>query len=154
MEPTMYKQILISTDGSDIAQKGMNHGLALAKSVGAKVTIVTVTEPFPIYAGAAASAGWAPPPMETAEYEARQKDAADKTLADAKAAAERLGVDAETVHIPQAHPAEAIIETASNRHCGLIVMASHGRRGIRRLLLGSQTSEVLSNSPVPVLVVR
>jgi nucleotide-binding universal stress UspA family protein len=154
MESTMYKQILISTDGSEVAQKGVNHGLALAKSVGAKVTIVTVTEPFPIYAGAAAGAGWAPGPMETAEYEARQKEAAAKTLADAKAAADRLGVDAETVHIPEAHPAEAIIETANSRHCSLIVMASHGRRGIRRLLLGSQTSEVLTNSTIPVLVVR
>ena len=150
----MYKQILISTDGSDIAQKGVNHGLARAKSLGAKVTIVTVTEPLPIHAGAAAGAGWAPPPMDTADYEARQRDAAEKTLADVKAAAERLGVDAETVHVPQAHPAEAIVETARNRDCGLIVMASHGRRGIRHLLLGSQTSEVLSNSPVPVLVVR
>lgn len=150
----MYKQILISTDGSEVAQKGVNHGLALAKSVGAKVTIVTVTEPFPIYAGAAAGVGWAPPPMETAEHQARQKNAAEQTLADAKAAADRLGVDAETVHVPEAHPAEAIVETASNRHSDLIVMASHGRRGIRRLLLGSQTSEVLSNSAVPVLVVR
>lgn len=154
MELTMYKQILISTDGSEVAQKGVNHGLSLAKRVGAKVTIVTVTEPFPIYAGAAAGAGWAPGPMETAEYEARQKEAAAMTLADAKAAADRIGVDAETVHISEAHPAEAIVEAANTRHCDLIVMASHGRRGIRRLLLGSQTSEVLTNSSVPVLVVR
>lgn len=150
----MYKQILISTDGSEMAQKGVNHGLSLAKSVGAKVTIVTVTEPFPIYAGAAAGAGWAPGPMETVEYEARQKEAAAMTLAGAKAAADRIGVDADTVHIQEAHPAEAIVETANTRHCDLIVMASHGRRGIRRLLLGSQTSEVLTNSSVPVLVVR
>lgn len=154
MEPAMYKQILISTDGSEVARKGVDHGLALARSVGAKVVIVTVTEPFPIYAGAAAGAGWAPAPMEAAEYEARQKGAAETTLADAKAAADRLGVDAETVHVPEAHPAEAIAETAANRHCNLIVMASHGRRGIRRLLLGSQTSEVLAHSSVPVLVVR
>ena len=149
----MYKLILIPTDGSEFAQKGVNHGLNLARSVGANVIIVTVTEPFAIY-GAAASAGWAPPPMETAaEYEASQTQAAEKTLADARAAADRLGVDAETVHIPQAHPAEAIVEVANSRHCSLIVIASHGRRGLRRLLLGSQTSEVLSSSSVPVLVV-
>ncbi|GAU86796.1 universal stress protein family [Bosea sp. BIWAKO-01] len=122
--------------------------------MGAKVIIITVTEPLPIYAGAAtAGAGWAPPPMETVEYEASQTQAAEKTLADARTAADRLGVDAETVHIPQAHPAEAIVEVANSRHCSLIVMASHGRRGLRRLLLGSQTSEVLSNSSVAVLVV-
>lgn len=149
----MYKLILIPTDGSEFAQKGVNHGLNLAKSVGAKVTIVTVTEPLPIYAGAAAVAGWAPPPMDTVEYEASQTQAAEKTLADARIAADRLGVDAETVHIPQAHPAEAIVEVANSRHCSLIVVASHGRRGLRRLLLGSQTSEVLSSSSVPVLVV-
>ena len=149
----MYKLILIPTDGSEFAQKGVNHGLNLARSVGANVIIVTVTEPFAIY-GAAASAGWAPPLMETAaEYEASQTQAAEKTLADARAAADRLGVDAETVHIPQAHPAEAIVEVANSRHCSLIVIASHGRRGLRRLLLGSQTSEVLSSSSVPVLVV-
>lgn len=150
----MYERILISTDGSEVAQRGVDHGLALAKSVGAKATIVTVTEPFPIYAGAAAGAGWAPGPMEIPEYDARQKQAAEKTLADAKAAADRLGVDAETVHIPERHPAEAIVETATSRHCSVIVMASHGRRGLRRLILGSQTYEVLANSPVPVLVVR
>ncbi|MET8524093.1 universal stress protein [Nocardioides sp. NPDC004968] len=149
----MYKLILIPTDGSDFAQKGVNHGLNLAKSVGAKVTIVTVSEPFPIYAGAAASAGWTTPPMETGEYEVSQRQAAENTLADARAAADRLGVDAETVHIPQALPAEAIVEIANNRHCSLIVMASHGGRGLRRFLLGSQTSEVLSRSSVPVLVV-
>mgnify|MGYP001277128570 CR=1 FL=1 len=150
----MYKHILISTDGSEIGQKGVDHGLALAKNVGAKVTLVTVSEPFPIYAGAAAGPGWLPPPMATAEYEASQKEAAIRTLADAKAAADRLGVDAETVYIAEAHPAEAIVDTAGKRHCDVIVMASHGRRGLRRLLLGSQTIEVLTHSPVPVLVVR
>ena len=72
-EAAMYKHILISTDGSEIGQKGVDHGLALAKNVGAKVTLVTVSEPFPIYAGAAAGPGWLPPPMATAEYEASQK---------------------------------------------------------------------------------
>ena len=145
----MYKHILISTDGSEVAGKGVDHGLSLAKSVGAKVTLVTVTERFPIHAGE-----WMPGPTELAQYEAIQNEAATKVLADVKAAAARLGVDAETVHVPEAQPAEAIIATANERHCNLIVMASHGRRGLRRLLLGSQTSEVLVSSPVPVLVVR
>lgn len=149
----MYKLILIPTDGSECARKGVDHGLGLARSVGAQVIIVTVTEPFPIYAGAAAGAGWAAPPIDTSEFEASQAQAAERMLSEAKTAAERLGVDAETVHVPQARPAEAIVEIANRRQCSLIVMASHGRRGLRRLLLGSQTAEVLASSSVPVLVV-
>jgi nucleotide-binding universal stress UspA family protein len=146
----MYKHILLSTDGSEVAGKGVDHGLSLAKSVGAKVTIVMVTEHYPL----SPSPDWIPGPREMAEYEARQKEAATKILADVKAAAGRIGVDAETIHVPEAQPAEAITATANKRQCDLIVMASHGRRGLRRLLLGSQTSEVLVSSPVPVLVVR
>jgi nucleotide-binding universal stress UspA family protein len=146
----MYKRILISTDGSEVAQKGVDHGLSLATSVGAKVTVVMVTERYPLHA----SPDWIPSPTEIDQYETRQKEAATTVLADVKAAAGRLGVDAETVHVPEAQPAEAIIATANKQHCDLIVMASHGRRGLRRLLLGSQTSEVLVGSQVPVLVVR
>ena len=146
----MYKHILISTDGSEVAQKGIDHGLSLAKSVGAKVTVVTVTESFPIYAGTE----WMPGPTEMAAFAAIRKEAVATVLGDVKAAADRLGVDVETVHLPEVQPAEAIIATANERHCDLIVMASHGRRGLRRLLLGSQTSEVLVGSPIPVLVVR
>jgi nucleotide-binding universal stress UspA family protein len=146
----MYKHILIPTDGSEVARKGVDHGLSLARSVGARVTLVMVTESWPIYAGP----DWIPGPTEIAEYETKQKEAATTVLAEAKAAADRLGVAAETVHVPEAQPAEAIIATANERQCSLIVMASHGRRGLRRLLLGSQTSEVLVSSPVPVLVVR
>lgn len=146
----MYKHILISTDGSEVAQKGVDQGLALAKALGAKVTIVTVTEPFPVYPGP----HWIPGPAEIEAFDARQKEGATKDLADAKAGADRLGVTAEIVHVPQARAAESIVATAGERKCDLIVMASHGRRGLRRLLLGSQTAEVLVSSPVPVLVVR
>lgn len=149
----MYKHILISTDGSDVAQKGVDHGLSLAKSLGAKVTIVTVTERYPIQAGAI-SAGWVPGPREVADYDASQKEWAEKVLARMKAAADKLGVEADTLHVPDSLPAEAIIETTKSRDCSLIAMSSHGRRGLGRLLLGSQTSEVLAHSPVPVLVVR
>jgi nucleotide-binding universal stress UspA family protein len=67
--------------------------------------------------------------------------------------AEAIGISVELLHVPNAHPATAIVETAKSRVCDLIVMASHGRRGIRKLFLGSQTSEVLVNGSVPVLVV-
>ena len=146
----MYKHILISTDGSEVARKGVDQGLSLAKSVGARVTIVTVTERYPVDPGAE----WIPGPGDMADWDARQKEWAAKVLADVKAVADRMGLVADTVHVPDAQPAEAIVATAGKSQCDLIVMASHGRRGLRRLLLGSQTAEVLVSSPVPVLVVR
>lgn len=149
----MYKNILISTDGSDVAQNGVDHGLSLAKNLGAKVIIITVTEPFPYHASAA-GAGWVPIPSDISNYEEGQKLAAEKLLAKVEETAGKMGVAAEVLHVPDSRPAEAIIDTAKTAGCSLIVMASHGRRGIGRLLLGSQTAEVLAHSPVPVLVVR
>ncbi|MET0481745.1 MAG: universal stress protein [Aestuariivirgaceae bacterium] len=150
----MYEHILISTDGSEVAQKGVDQGLSLAKQLGARVTIVMVTERFPVPVHTGIAGGWIPGPEEMARYEAAQKDMAREVLAAVAAAARKLGVPADTVHVPDGYPAEAIIEVAKARDCGLIVMASHGRRGLRKLLLGSQTAEVLADSPVPVLVVR
>ena len=150
----MYNHILISTDGSEVAQKGVDHGLSLAKRLGASVVVVMVTERFPIYAQAGMTGAWVPGPDELAQYEAGQKEMARKVLAAVEAAAKNIGVTADTVHVPEGYPAEAIVETAKARDCSLIVMASHGRRGLRRLVLGSQTAEVLADSPVPVLVVR
>ncbi|TCV96831.1 universal stress protein [Biostraticola tofi] len=150
----MYQHILLSTDGSDVAQQGIDQGLSLAQKLGAKVTIITVTEQLHTYAGPAGGAGWIPAPDEMVAYEAGRKEAAERVLAKAKAAAGRLGVEAQTIHRPDALPAEAIIATARERGCNLIVMSSHGRRGLDRLLLGSQTSEVLAQSPIPVLVIR
>ena len=149
----MYKHILISSDGSEVGQKGVDHGLSLAKALGAQVTIITVTERFPIYADGL-TVGYAMSDALMAEYTAGQKETADAILSAAKQAADRLGVPCDALHVPNAQPAEAIVETAKSRNCSLITMASHGRRGLGRLVLGSVTSEVLANSPVPVLVVR
>lgn len=149
----MYANILLSTDGSDVARKGVEHGIALAKALNAKATIVTVTEPQPINYGGGLDSGWIPSQEEIASFDAACKQHADKVLDQARSMAERSGLTAELLHIPNAHPATAIVETAKSRGCDLIVMASHGRRGLRKLLLGSQTSEVLVNGSVPVLVV-
>lgn len=149
----MYKHILISSDGSEVGQKGVDHGLSLAKALGAQVTIITVTERFPIYADGLTVA-YAMSDSLMAEYTSGQKEAAAAILSAAKQAADQLGVAADTVHVPNALPAEAIVEAAQSRNCSLIAMASHGRRGLGRLVLGSVTSEVLAHSPVPVLVVR
>jgi nucleotide-binding universal stress UspA family protein len=149
----MYASILLSTDGSDVARKGVEHGVSLAKALNAKVTIITVTEPLPVDYGSGHASGWIPSQEEFDSFDAACKERAGKVLDEARAIAEQVGISAELLHVPNAHPATAIVETAKSRGCDLIVMASHGRRGLRKLLLGSQTSEVLVNGSVPVLVV-
>lgn len=147
----MYQHILITTDGSEIAQKGVDHGLDLAKAMNAKATIVTVTEVImPHLPRGAEATAFAHYP----EYAAIQKAAADRVLADAAEEAQRRGVDADTVCVELGSPADSIIKTAKDRNCDAIVMSSHGRRGLRRLMLGSVASEVVALSPVPVLIVR
>jgi nucleotide-binding universal stress UspA family protein len=144
----MYKHILIATDGSELATKGLDHGLKLARLTGATVTIVTVTD---VWASSAlASAG----PATIAEYENSMNAAVEEILAEAGKFAEQTGVQYKTIHIPNRYAADAIVETAQENGADLIVMASHGRRGFRKLILGSQTTEVLQSSTMPVLVVR
>jgi nucleotide-binding universal stress UspA family protein len=149
----MYANILLSTDGSDVAGKGVRHGLALAKALNAKVTVITVTEPLPLHYGSGHDTGWIPTQQEFDHFDAACKERASEVLDEVRGMADTIGISAELLHVPNAHPATAIVETAKSGGCDLIVMASHGRRGIRKLFLGSQTSEVLVNGSVPVLVV-
>src|SRR5262249_48832365 len=135
----MYANILLSTDGSDVAKKGVENGIALAKALNAKVTVITVTEPLPVDYGGGFDAGWIPSQEEFDRFDAACKETAGKVLGEARAMAERIGIAVETLHAPNAHPATTIIETAKARGCDLIVMGSHGRRGLRKLFLGSQT---------------
>jgi nucleotide-binding universal stress UspA family protein len=128
--------------------------MALAKALNAKVTVITVTEPLPIDYGSGHAAGWIPSQQEIDRYDDACKERAAKVLDDARAMAEQLGISADLLHVSDAHPASTIIETAKSKGCDLIVMASHGRRGLRKLFLGSQASEVLADGSVPVLVVR
>ena len=147
----MFANILLSTDGSDVAKTGVKHGIALAKALNAKVTVITVTER--LSAADYGSEGWIPQEMFD-NFDAVCKERAGKVLDEARAMAEQIGIPAELLHVPNALPATAIIETAKSNGCELIVMASHGRRGLKKLWLGSQTSEVLADGSVPVLVVR
>lgn len=146
----MYTHILIPTDGSDLAGKGVEHGLSLAKALGSKVTVITVSEPYPRVYGD----GWAPGPDDYKRFEDETTRAAAKLLSGIKSEADKMGVAASTEHVPDSTAATAIVEAAERLGCNLIVMSSHGRRGIARVLLGSQTSEVLAHSPVPVVVVK
>jgi nucleotide-binding universal stress UspA family protein len=149
----MYGHILISTDGSEVSQKGVTEGLALAKALGARATLITVTENFPMYSGGLGF-DYSISEASLAEYAEGQNKSAASILASAKGSAEHHGIAVDTVHVSNAQVADAIIATAKDRGCGLIVMASHGRRGFGRLMLGSKTSEVLTHSAIPVLVVR
>ncbi|MDR6755390.1 nucleotide-binding universal stress UspA family protein [Mycoplana sp. BE70] len=148
----MYKHILIATDGSDLARKGLEHGLSLAKALKAKVTVLTVSEPLrPEMASAALLGGMEDP---VTRYD-RQIDAIMKErFAFIEGRASEHGVTVELTHEIDTSPAEAIVRFAKLKGCDLIVMSSHGRRGVQKILLGSQTSEVLVDTTIPVLVIR
>lgn len=149
----MYKHILIATDGSELSGKGLDHGLALADSLGAAVTVVTVTtnELLP-YRDMLAEIERGNNPIET--YRRMMEEEASKILQAATERAQALGVKIETRHVAERHPAEGIVDAAKEQNCDLIIMSSHGRRGAQRLMLGSQTAEVVTTSVIPVLVIR
>jgi nucleotide-binding universal stress UspA family protein len=148
----MYKHVLIATDGSDLAQKAEQTGLALAKTLGAQVTAVTVSEPWdPLSMGEIAERSM---PSPLADFDESVASTANRILWRITEAAKTAGMACATVHVKDQHPAEGIIETAKQRGCDLIVMASHGRRGLSKWLLGSQATEVVTLSTVAVLVCR
>ena len=136
----MYANILVSTDGSDVAKKGVQHGIALAKALNAKVTVITITEPVPVFYGSGHASGWIP---AQEDFDAVCEEFAGKVLDEARAMAEQIGISADLLHTPNAHPATAIIETAKARGCDLIVMGSRGRRGFSKLLLGSPSCSLI-----------
>jgi nucleotide-binding universal stress UspA family protein len=148
----MYKRILISTDGSDIGQRGVAHGVALAKAVGAHVTFVVVSE---LFTGITLGGE---PPVGLFDGEASLKRASEaaarKILDKAKSLAEAAAVPCELMHVRDKIPADGILETADAKRCDLIVMSSHGWHGLERLLLGSQTTKVATRAKIPVLIVK
>jgi nucleotide-binding universal stress UspA family protein len=148
LEVNLYKHILIATDGSELAGKAVIAGTTLAKALGAKVTAVHATEPWTAMVTGEAALAF---PIE--EYEKSSAENAAKILSEVTEAAKKQGIACDTVHVND-FPAEAIIETAKSKGCDLIVMSSHGRRGLARVLLGSQATRVLTLSTVPVLICR
>jgi nucleotide-binding universal stress UspA family protein len=144
----MYKTILVATDGSDLSDKAVDHAVALASKTGAKLISVIVRRPF----DAVFAEGMV---IEVPESVRKQiTENAKATLAAVTAKAKAAGVASEEQVMVHAFPWEAIIETAKTKQADLIVMASHGRRGVSALLIGSETQKVLSHGTVPVLVVR
>ena len=145
----MFKNILVATDGSDLAIKAVEQGILFAKEIGAKITAVTVTEPFHVLSVKPSQLEYTP-----SEYKKHAEAHAEKILGAVLAAAKSAGVVCETLHVEHEQVYQAIIDAASARNCDLIVMASHGRRGVSAVVLGSETVKVLTHSKIPVLVYR
>jgi len=142
----LFKNILVPTDGSDLAAKAVERGVLFAKEIGAKITAITVTEPSHLL-----SVELEYTPIEYKKYTEAQ---AEKVLGTVSAAAKSAGVTCETLHMEHEQIYQAIIDAAEARRCDLIVMASHGRRGVSAVVLGSETVKVLTHSKIPIRVYR
>jgi nucleotide-binding universal stress UspA family protein len=127
----LYKNILIPTDGSDLATKAV------------------VTEPFQLLPAAPIQLEYTP-----LEYKKHAEADAEKVLGIVSAAAKLAGVGCDTLHVEHEHVYQAIIDAAGSRRCDLVLMTSHGRRGVSAVVLGSETVKVLTHSKIPVLVYR
>ena len=149
----MYRHILVPTDGSKLSLKAARAAAALAATVGAKITGLYVIEPFePQWTGALRAL--APTPVSPREYQSYARKRAAAALETAGAHAAAAGVKFASLVVEHRNPWQAIGKAAQSKKCDLIAMSSHGRRGLEGLLLGSQTSKVLTHSKVPVLVYR
>lgn len=145
----MYRHILIPTDGSPLSDLAVDKGLTLAKALNAKVTAVTVIEPFHVF-----SAGKEQLSSTREEYERHATQHADEVLAAVESSAKARGVACETISVESDHPHQAIVDAAAAKGCDLVAMSSHGRRGVAAFVLGSVTQKVLTHSAIPVLVYR
>jgi nucleotide-binding universal stress UspA family protein len=143
----MFKHILFPTDGSAMSDMASQKCLALAKEAGAQVTVVYVIAEFHVFAYS--------PEMVTdtpEQYHKYGEASARKILGGVERAAHEAGVACTTLFVANDHPYEAIIKAAQDCGCDLICMASHGRKGMKGVLLGSETQKVLTHTDVPVLV--
>ncbi len=148
----MFKHILLPTDGSKLSDRAVQRGIEFAKAVKAKVTAVHAVPEFRMIV----EEGFISPMSAELKnrFESESQEHAKKMLAKVQKAAKAAGVKCETVALVSDFPYQQIIETAKKKKCDLIVMASHGRKGLSSLLLGSETAKVLTHSKIPVLVVR
>ena len=145
----MYKHILLPVDGTDFGYGAIPYAMELAKAAGARITTINVTAPYEVIAVGELAAY-----MAEEEYRTRVASNAYAILDKVKRAADAAGVPLAAYHVQHAHPWEAIIAMAKEHGCDLVVMASHGRRGLAGLLIGSETKKVLTHSNIPVLVWR
>lgn len=149
----MYSNIVCAIDGSDLSTKAFTHAIALAGKLGAKLMAVTVTEPSVIIAPGAEMM-MVDTSSILAELDKAKAESAKSILADAGKLASAAGIALASRHVPDLPAAEGIIRSARDARADLIIMGSHGRRGLGRLLLGSQAAEVLAHAEIPVLIVK
>jgi nucleotide-binding universal stress UspA family protein len=147
----MYKNLLVCTDGSKLSDKAVAHAIGLAQAVGAGITAFYAAPDYPLPAYAD---GVVYEPVSRKEYAKLASADAEKVLGAVTAKAEAAGIACKTTYAIAAAPWEAILNAAKKQKCDAIVMASHGRRGVSALLLGSETQKVLTHSKLPVIVVR
>lgn len=145
----MYKHILIPTDGSELSHKAIREGIDLAKSINAQVTLLTTTPPFTVISTDSLVVADTP---ENYAYDADRL--ARSRLAVGEEYAKAKGVCSISQHVYAEHPYEAIVAAAPKNQCDLILMASHGRKGLKGIVLGSETQKVLTHTKIPVLVCR
>jgi nucleotide-binding universal stress UspA family protein len=145
----MFKRILLPTDGSELSEAAIQKGVQFAKSINAELTGFHVILPFHVFT------------LQTEmledtkeQYERQSKVQAEQFLGVIKKAAEKAGVSCDTDYVTSSHPYEMIIKAAEKKGCDLIMMASHGRKGVQGLLIGSETQKVLTHTKIPVLVCR
>jgi nucleotide-binding universal stress UspA family protein len=147
----MFKNILIPTDGSPLSQKAVVQGVALAKSVGAKVTAFFAAPPAtPIVYRDHLPVGYATP----GEHDEMIRETAAKYLGVVERAAKKAGISCESVHVTSDYPEEGMLKVAQKKKCDLIVMATHGQGGLRGMFIGSVTQKVLNQAKIPVMVFR
>lgn len=147
----MYKRILVATDGSELSTKAVDHAIALAKLLGAELVALKVTH---LQAQDRWDGQLRPNVAEKAEQERRWSENSQAVVDGVAASAKAAGVQATAITEKSNFVADTIIDVAEKKACDLIVMASHGRRGLARVLLGSETQHVLTHSQLPVLVLR
>jgi len=149
----MYTRIVVGIDGSELATKALRHALVLGKEMNARLLVMTSTEPSVLVAPGAEFMA-----VDTSsvipDMDAAKAKVAEATLTEARELAAASGLTIETLHVPASIAADAIVTVANQQGADLIIMGSHGRRGLGRLLLGSQAAEVLAHSKIPVLVVK
>ena len=149
----MYKHILVPTDGSELSDKAVEAAIKLAKLAGARVTAFHAIEPYPLQGAYAAEASGVAE-LQPEVFAERSEEYAKRVLDAVAAAAAAANVECTTGYATSRSASQAIIEKARKEGCDLIVMASHGRRGLEGFLLGSETQKVLTHSTIPVLVYR
>lgn len=145
----MFKTILVPTDGSELSAKAVEKAVEFARMHGSKLIGLSVAEPYPfttLYEGGVV--------YEPQQFEEKMRQLAEQNVRAIADAAHGAGVPCETIVTQSFDPYEEIINTAKTRQCDAIFMASHGRRGLNRLFLGSETQKVLTHSDIPVLVFR